>query len=156
MDDIDKSIHDKSLLNISARQMHSKNKNRSNNARLSGPMMDFNKVLNHIKKELIYKNQKSHNSYLTNSKKVVKETPRSIHFLSFLRNNKKFSENKKLNNQNNIILKNKNLNESNSSKKNNLFHTSFNKKYNRSFKSEINSKNNKTINDEIYEMNKKK
>ena len=142
IDDYDKSIHDNSIMNISVKHMHSKPKNRSINTRLSGPKIDFKKILNNINKEIIYKNDRNRNISLTNRRKA-KETPKSIHFLSFLKNYNKLSESKKSNNQSNIVIKNSYLNESNSTKKNNLFHNSFNTKNYNTINVEYKKKNSK-------------
>ena len=126
IDGYEKSIHDSSIMNISLR--HINNKSINNNSRLSGPKKYF-KLLNKTNKEIIFdKNDKIRNS--STNRRKVKDTPKSIHFLSFLKNNNK-SMNKRIINQSNII-KNTYLNDSNSNciKKNGLLHSSFNRKNN--------------------------
>ena len=124
----EKSFHDSSIMNISVRHINNKNININNNPRLSGPKKYF-KILNKTNKEIILdKNDKIRNT--STNKRKIKDTPKSLHFLSFLKNNNK-SMNKRTINQSSII-KNTCLNDSNSHcvKKNGLLHSSFNRKNN--------------------------
>ena len=128
IDGYEKSFHDSSIMNISVRHINNKNININNNSRLSGPKKYF-KILNKTNKEIILdKNDKICNS--STNKRKIKDTPKSLHFLSFLKNNNK-SMNKRTINQSSII-KNTCLNDSNShcAKKNGLLHSSFNRKNN--------------------------
>ena len=128
IDGYEKSFHDSSIMNISVRHINNKNININNNSRLSGPKKYF-KILNKTKKEIILdKNDKIRNS--STNRRKIKDTPKSLHFLSFLKNNNK-SMNKRTINQSSII-KNTCLNDSNSHcvKKNGLLHSSFNRKNN--------------------------
>ena len=128
IDGYEKSFHDSSIMNISVRHINNKNININNNSRLSGPKKYF-KILNKTNKEIILdKNDKIRNS--STNKRKIKDTPKSLHFLSFLKNNNK-SMNKRTINQSSII-KNTCLNDSNShcAKKNGLLHSSFNRKNN--------------------------
>jgi hypothetical protein len=124
----EKNFQDSSLMNISVRNINNKNINLNNNSRLSGPKKYF-KILNKTNKEIISdKNDKIRNS--STNRRKIKDTPKSLHFLSFLKNNNK-SMNKRTINQSSII-KNTCLNDSNSHcvKKNGLLHSSFNRKNN--------------------------
>ena len=139
----EKSFHDSSIMNISVRNLNNKNINLNNNSRLSGPKKYF-KILNKTNKEIMSdKNDKIRNS--STNRRKIKDTPKSLHFLSFLKNNNK-SMNKRTINQSSII-KNTCLNDSNSHcvKKNGLLHSSFNRKNNYNTLSVENGKKKKKI-----------
>ena len=143
IDGYEKCFHDSNIMNISVKHINNKSININNNSRLSGPKKYF-KITNKTNKEIILdKNDKIRNS--STNRRKIKDTPKSLHFLSFLKGNNK-SMNKRTINQSNIV-KNSYLNDSNSHciKKNGLFHSSFNRKNNYNTLSVENKKEKKNI-----------
>ena len=132
--------NESAITNKSSQKLNSKNKNNKINARLSGRRNNFKNLLKNIDSQIICKSARNRNSSLTN-RRNPKETPQSIHFLSFLNKNDNSSVNKRLSNQSNFTLKNSHKNDFN---KNILLHMSFN--YNNSTV----KKNSYNIKDEKY------
>ena len=132
--------NESAINNKSSHKLNSKNKNNKINARLSGRRNNFKNLLKNIDSQIICKSARNRNSSLTN-RRNPKETPQSIHFLSFLNKNDNSSVNKRLSNQSNFTLKNSHKNDFN---KNILLHMSFN--YNNSTV----KKNSYNIKDEKY------